>query len=126
MDIARLTQIDGHYEFRDPSRSLLVRGAQPEWVLQAAAEVIGNFSRIQAESLVAELTALHTLGAADHADLAAARAEYRQRFDHSPRCSITLGMVDYIWASAEGPRVRPDEMAVPPLTLGPDMLVARP
>ena len=126
LEIGRIGQVNGQYEFRDASRSLIVRGAHPEWVLQAAAEVIGNFSRLEGESLVEELAVMQTLGAVDQAELTAARIEHRQRFDISPRCHVSLGTVDYFWAAQEGPRLKPDEIAVTPLTLGPDLLVARP
>ena len=124
-EIGRICQVNGQYEFRDPSRSLVVRGAHPEWVLQAAAEVIGNVSRLEAESLVEELAAMQGLGAVDQAEVRAARIACRQRFDTGPRCHVSLGPVDYFWASREGPSLKPDEIAATPLTLGPDMLVAR-
>jgi hypothetical protein len=126
MEIGRLGQSDGACEFRDPSRSLIIRGTHPEWVLQAAAEIIGDFSRLEGESLVAELTALLPLGAADPAELAAARADQRERFATSPRCSVSFGIVNYLWAASEGPGLKPDELTVRPLTLAPDMLVAHP
>jgi len=107
MDMKRLAPGDGHgdglFEFRDASRGLIIRGTHPEWVLQAAAEVIGNFSRLAAESLVEELTALQSLGVATSADLAAAKADRRRRFDVRPRCSVTLGPVEYFWTTADTP-----------------------
>lgn len=124
--IGRLTQVDGVYEFRDPGRSLIVRGAHLEWVLLAAAEIIGDSSRLEGAALVDELTAMVPLGAADAAELAAARVEHRQRFDISPRCGVAFGTVDYVWTAPEGPRLKPDEFAPRPLTLGPEMLVTRP
>ena len=111
-------QDDGQYEFRDPSRGLIIRGTHPEWVLQAAAEVIGTFSRLAAESLVDELAALHSLGSVRSAELAAARAEKRRRFDIRPRCSVVHGAVEYFWTSGDDP-------APKPLTLLPEMRVAR-
>ncbi|MEO1363857.1 MAG: hypothetical protein AAFU86_08800, partial [Pseudomonadota bacterium] len=57
-EIGQLSESDGQYEFRDPTRNLIVRGEHPEWVLQAAAEVIGNTAKLEAESVVEELTAM--------------------------------------------------------------------
>lgn len=125
LEIGRIGLVNGKYEFRDPSRSLIVRGAHPEWVLQAAAEVIGNFSRLEAESLVEELTVMQGLGAVDQAELVAARVEYRDRFEISPRCNLSLGPVEYLWASQDSPGLKPNETTATPLTLGPDMLVTR-
>ena len=124
--IGKLSQVDGVYEFRDPSRSLIVRGAYLEWVLLAAAEIIGDSSRLEGEAMVDELTAMVPLGAADAGELAAARVEHRQRFDINPRCGVAFGTVDYVWSAAEGPRLKPDEPSPRPLNLGPDMLGTRP
>lgn len=125
MTMRHLGPEHGQYEFRDSSRSLVIRGEHPEWVLQAAAEIIGNCARLESESLVEELTVLHRLGAANLAELTGARVLQRRRFDLSPRCSVSLGPVDYLWASPAGPGLRPEETVQPPLRLGPEMLVAQ-
>lgn len=125
MTIRQLEPDDGAYEFRDSSRSLIIRGAHPEWVLQAAAEIIGDYARLQAESLIDELTVMHRMGAANLAELTGARADQRRRFDLSPRCSISFGPVDYVWTAVEGPQLKPDMVVPRPLNLGPDMLVPR-
>lgn len=127
MDIKRLARGDGHgdgqYEFRDASRGLIIRGTHPEWVLQAAAEIMATYARLASESLVDELTALYGLGAAKAADLAAAKAENRRRFAIRPRCSVSLGSVEYFWTASQVPDRAPAPM---PLTLLPEMRVARP
>ena len=126
LGLGRIGQDGAGYEYRDPGRSLVVRGTHPEWVLLAAAEVIGHLSRCQSDALVAELAALRDLGAVGPAEISAARIAHRARFDTSPRCSIALGLVDYFWSSPDVPGLKPDAMAVLPLTLGPAMLVAAP
>jgi hypothetical protein len=125
MTMRQIADEDGQYEFRDSSRSLIIRGGHPEWVLQAAAEVIGNYARLETESLVEELTVMHRMGAANLTELTGIRALQRRRFDLSPRCSVSLGTVDYIWASSEAPGLRPDVVAPKPLKLGPEMLVTQ-
>lgn len=125
MTIRRLDGGGDPYEFRDASRSLIIRGEHPEWVLQAAAEIIGTYSRLEGESLVDELTVMHQLGAANLAELNGALADQRRRFDVSPRCSISLGTVDYIWATVESPRLSAEVTAPKPLQLNPDMMVQR-
>jgi hypothetical protein len=124
MTMRQIADDDGQYEFRDSSRSLIIRGAHPEWVLLAAAEVIGNYARLETESLVEELTVMHRMGAANLTELTGIRALQRRRFDLSPRCSVSLGTVDYIWASTEAPGLKPDVLPPAPLKLGPEMLVA--
>ena len=122
----RLSGVEGRFEFRDTSRSLTVRGAHPEWVLQAAAEVISSFSRIEAECLVQELVAMHALGAVGQTELTQARIDFRQRFASLPSCFIRVGSVDYFWTLDKVPRLKPDRVPVLPLRLGPEMLVPPP
>lgn len=126
LGLERIGQVGAACEFRDPSRSMVVRGAHPEWVLLAAAEVIGNLARLQSEALVAELAALRDLGAVGSAEIAAARISHRARFDTSPRCNIAIGPRAYFWSSPDAPGLKPDAVALRPLTLGPAMLAAAP
>lgn len=126
LETGRIGHVEGQYEYRDPSRGLVVRGPHPEWVLQAAAEVIGNLARLESDGLLAELTAMRALGAVDQAEMTAAHAEHRQRFGLSPRCHVALGPVHYFWSSPDGPALKDDTVAVAPLILGPQMLVPAP
>jgi hypothetical protein len=57
-DIGHITEVDGRFEFRHAKLGLVVRGDHPEWVLLAAAEVISNTAKIEAESEIEGLLAL--------------------------------------------------------------------
>ena len=100
--IGQLSESDGQYEFRDPSRNLIVRGEHPEWVLQAAAEVIGNTAKLEAESVIEELTAMLEFEAAEQIEVDSAKYALKERFELVPQCIVSLGKMDYKWAAAEG------------------------
>lgn len=124
-EIGRLIQADGQYEFRDPSRNLIVRGGHPEWVLQAAAEVIANTAKLEAESQVEELTALLEFEAAEQIDVDSAKFTLKERFEMVPQCIVSLGTMDYKWAAAEGRAQKPEEFGQQPIKRVHDMSMTR-
>lgn len=124
-EIGRLSLADGQYEFRDPSRNLIVRGGHPEWVLMAAAEVIGNTARLEAESLLEELTALIEFEAAEAIEVDSARFSLKERFELVPQCIVSLGTMDYKWAAAEGRAKKPTEFGSHPLKRVHDMSLTK-
>lgn len=124
-EIGRLAQADGQYEFRDPSRNLIVRGGHPEWVLMAAAEVISNTARLEAESLLDELSALMEFDAAEPIEVDSARFSLKERFELIPQCIVSLGTMDYKWAAAEGRAKKPSEFGNQPLKRVHDMSLTR-
>lgn len=124
-EIGQLREADGQYEFRDPSRNLIVRGEHPEWVLQAAAEVIGNTAKLEAESVVEELTAMLEFEAADPIELDSAKYALKERFELIPQCIVSLGKMDYKWAAAEGRAKKPEEFGSQPLKRVHDMSLTR-
>jgi len=124
-EIGRLAQADGQYEFRDPSRNLIVRGGHPEWVLLAAAEVISNTARLEAESLLDELSALMEFDAAEPIEVDSARFSLKERFELIPQCIVSLGTMDYKWAAAEGRAKKPSEFGNQPLKRVHDMSLTR-
>ena len=101
-EIGRLSESDGQYEFREPSRSLIVRGDHPEWVLLAAAEVIGNTAKLEAESVIEELNAMVEFEAVEVIEVDSAKYAMKERFDLIPQCIVTVGKMDYKWAAPEG------------------------
>lgn len=125
IEIGRLIQVDGQYEFRDPSRNLIVRGGHPEWVLEAAAEVIGNTARLEAESRVEELNALVEFDAAEPIEVDAAKFSLKERFEMIPQCIVSLGAMDYKWAASEGRALKPDEFGKQPMKRVHDMSMTR-
>lgn len=124
-EIGRLYEADGQYEFRDPSRNLIVRGGHPEWVLLAAAEVIGNTARLEAESLVDELSAMLEFDAAQPIEIDSAKFSYKERFDLVPQCIVSLGTMDYKWAAVEGRVQKPQEFGKHPLRRVHDMALMK-
>lgn len=108
-EIGQLLEADGQYEYRDPSRNLIVRGEHPEWVLMAASEMIGNTSRLEAESLIDELSSLLEFEAAEQVEVDAAKYALKERFEIIPQCIVTMGKIDYRWAAPEGRARKKDE-----------------
>lgn len=124
-EIGRLSEADGQYEFRDPSRNLIVRGGHPEWVLLAAAEVIANTARLEAESLVEELSAMLEFDAAEPIEVDSAKFSLKERFELIPQCIVSLGTMDYKWAASEGRAMKPEEFGKQPLKRVHDMSLTR-
>ncbi len=123
--IGQLLKADGQYEFRDASRSLVVRGEHPEWVLMAAAEMIGNTSRLEAESLIDEMTALLEFDAADPIEIDAEKYALKERFEIVPQCIVTMGRIDYKWAAPEGRQQKAVEYGTQPVKRVHDMSLTR-
>ncbi|MEL6838803.1 MAG: hypothetical protein AAFP85_05890 [Pseudomonadota bacterium] len=124
-EIGSLSESDGQYEFRDPSRSLVVRGEHPEWVLLAAAEVIGNTAKLEAESIVEELNAMVEFEAAEPIEVDSAKYALKERFDLIPQCIVTVGKLDYKWAAAEGRAKKLEEFGDQALKRVHDMSLTR-
>ncbi|MDX8355840.1 hypothetical protein [Cognatiyoonia sp. IB215182] len=124
-EIGCLSETDGQYEFRDPSRSLIIRGEHPEWVLMAAAEVIGNTARLEAESVVEELNAMVEFEAVEPIEVDSAKYAMKERFELIPQCIVTLGKMDYKWAAPEGRAKKQDEFGSQTLKRVHDMSLTR-
>lgn len=124
-EIGCLSEADGQYEFREPSRSLIIRGEHPEWVLMAAAEVIGNTARLEAESMVEELNAMVEFDAVEPIEVDSARYAMKERFELIPQCIVTVGKMDYKWASPEGRKKKQEEFGNQALKRVHDMSLTR-
>ena len=108
-EIGELKEIDGRFEFRHAGLALVVRGDHPEWVLMAAAEVISNTARIEGEAEMESLSALAEFEEASSIEVDTAKFAFKQRFDTIPQCIVSLGKIDYKWATAEGRKKLTDE-----------------
>lgn len=124
-EIGQLREADGQFEFRDPSRSLIVRGEHPEWVLLAAAEVIGNTAKLEGESKIDELEAMLEFDAAEPIELDSVKFELKGRFELVPQCIVSLGSMDFKWAAPEGRAKKPEEFGGNTLTRVHDMSLTR-
>ncbi|MDG4648431.1 hypothetical protein P6F26_08235 [Roseibacterium sp. SDUM158017] len=100
--IGHLIEADGRYEFRHHDMALVVRGDHPEWVLQAAAEVMSQTCRLELESRIDELSSLVEFEEASDLDVDSARFQHSTRFETIPQCVVTMGKLDYRWAAPEG------------------------
>jgi hypothetical protein len=102
--IAYLAKDGRRFELNFPEYALTVRGPYVEWVLEAAAEIIGKFERTKAESGVEELQMLKDFGdgVTTELDIQAARYEQGTRFETVPQCVVTMNEMDYRWVAKEG------------------------
>jgi hypothetical protein len=103
--IGQLTESDGRYEFRHRDMALVVRGDHPEWVLQAAAEVMSQTCRLELDSRIDELQSLVEFEEATELDVDSAAFERKERFETIPQCIVTMGKLDYKWAAPAGREV---------------------
>lgn len=100
-ELGQLFEADGRYEFRYGDLNLIIRGDHPEWVLQAASEVLGKTARLEKESMIEELTSLVEFEAATETEVDAARYALKERFEIIPQCIVSMGRMDYRWAAQE-------------------------
>lgn len=100
-ELGQLFEADGRYEFRYDDLNLIIRGDHPEWVLQAASEVLGKTARLEKESMIDELTSLVEFEAATETEVDAARYALKERFEIIPQCIVSMGRMDYRWAAEE-------------------------
>jgi hypothetical protein len=104
--IAYLARDGRRFELTFPEYGLTVRGPYAEWVLEAAAEIIGKLERTKAESAVEELNMLKNFGDENVSDLDVESTKYEQnlRFETVPQCVVTMNDMDYRWVSRDGRR----------------------
>ncbi|MEO0655314.1 MAG: hypothetical protein AAFY77_10645, partial [Pseudomonadota bacterium] len=73
-----------------------------EWVLMAASEIISNTAKIETESEIDSLVALAEFEEASGVEVDSAKFAFKQRFETIPHCIVSLGKIDYKWATTEG------------------------
>lgn len=99
--IGTLHEADGRYEFRMDHKNLIVRGDHPEWVIQAASEILASTEKLEAESKVDELKTLVEFEAATEIEVDSAKYALKERFETIPQCVVTMGRLDYTWAAPQ-------------------------
>ena len=99
--IGYLKENGGRFEFHFDKLGLIVRGNFAEWVLAAAAEIIKDSAKLEADSRIDELQALIEFGEASEIELDSAKFEIQSRFEVLPQCVVTMGSMDYRWADGE-------------------------
>jgi hypothetical protein len=103
--IGQLIEADGRYEFRHEDMALVVRGDHPEWVLQAASEIMSQTCKLELESRIDELRTLLEFEEATSFDVDGALFQHHERFETIPQCIVTMGRLDYRWAAPEGRQI---------------------
>jgi hypothetical protein len=88
--IAYLAKDGRRFELNFPEYALTIRGPYVEWVLEAAAEIIGKVERTKAESAVEEM------------QIDSAKYEQATRFETIPQCVVTMNEMDYRWVAKDG------------------------
>lgn len=101
-EIGKLYEADGRYEFRLDEMALIVRGDHPEWVMQAASEIVSKCVRLESESKIDELETLVQFDGASEIEVDSAKYTLKERFETIPQCIVTMGKLDYRWAASEG------------------------
>ncbi|MEM6694547.1 MAG: hypothetical protein AAF626_07785 [Pseudomonadota bacterium] len=107
--VGQLTEVDGRYEFRLPKYSLLIRGDHPEWVMQAASEVVATVAKNESDGRIDELETLFEFEEASEIELSAAKFAVKERFEVIPQCLVSMGRVDYKWVAPLGREKLQDE-----------------
>lgn len=107
--IGQILEADGRFEFRFEEKGLIVRGDHPEWVIQAAAEILTRTEFLEAEGKVEELKTLMEFEAATEIEVQSAEFALKERFKTIPQCIVSMGRLDYKWAAPEGRKVMAEE-----------------
>ena len=103
MDIVgQLMTDNGRYTFRSDTLNLRVTGDFPDWVMAAAAEMVGIVARREVDSKIDELQALVEFGEASEIEIDSVKYDAKERFEIIPQCVVTMGRTDYRWVAPEG------------------------
>ena len=124
-NIGYLREHDGRVEFHYEKLGLVVRGNYAEWVLEAAAEVISQTEKLQADGQIEELATLCEFGEASELEVDTAKFDAKSRFEIVPQCLVSMGSLDYKWASAAGRDKSPENFAGQPMRRLHDMSLTR-
>lgn len=100
--IGQLSESDGRFEFRIPEMSLIIRGDHPEWVMQAACEIVATTAKNESDSKIDELETLKEFDEATDMDVDAAKFSAKGRFEIIPQCIVSMGRIDYKWVAPDG------------------------
>lgn len=107
--IGKLTEENGRVEFRCERTGLVVRGDYVEWVMSAAAEILGDMAKREAEGSLEEAETLVEFGECTEMELDSARWNFKARFEIIPQCLVTIGGMEYRWVSPDASEVRETE-----------------
>lgn len=88
-------------------------------------EVMATTQKLEAESLIDQLTTMVEFEAATEIEVDAAKYALKERFEIVPQCLVTIGKIDYKWASQEGREQLPDKFGSRTVTRVHDMSLTR-
>ena len=100
--LATLRKFQGRYELIYPEMGLIIRGHYPEWVMEAAAEVIAEVEKRRKDGEMEEVAVLVEMGEMQPIELDSLKYEGKARFEIVPQCLVSLGDLDYRWISPAG------------------------
>ncbi|MGF1544576.1 MAG: hypothetical protein ACFB00_08780 [Parvularculaceae bacterium] len=101
--VAQLRVVANRYELVYPDYDLIVRGPYAEWVLEAAAEIVGRTEKLRTDGALEELKILSEFeDSVEETDIEAAKYEARARFGAVPQCIVSMGANDYRWVHQSG------------------------
>jgi len=123
--IAKLTEENGRLEFRCARTGLVVRGDYAEWVLSAAAEMLGTMARRDMEGQIEEAETLVEFGEMSAVEADAAKWAHKARFEIVPQCTITMGSTEYRWVAPDAEEVRARDFDGHPVKRIHDMALTR-
>ncbi len=107
--IGKLVEDSGRVEFRCQRTGLTVRGDHPEWVLSAAAEILGEMAKREMDGAVEEAETLVEFGECSEVELDSVRWKHKARFEIVPQCIVMIGGMEYRWVSPDAEEVRASE-----------------
>lgn len=101
--LAQLRFVANRFELVYPEYDLVIRGPYAEWVLEAAAEVVGKTEMLQTNGSIEELELLsefdESIGSTKIDSL---KYEAKARFKAVPQCIVSMGANDYRWIHEAG------------------------
>jgi hypothetical protein len=101
--IAYLVRVDKRLELVYPEFGLRLRAPYPEWLFEAASEIIRRIEGAKTQGAIdeAEMLAEFEAEESNPVSLDILKYESGARFETVPQCMVTLGESDYRWVARE-------------------------
>lgn len=109
-NVATLTKDADTYSLRFPAAGLVIRGEYPEWVFEAAAEILSNAELVNSNARVEEVEVLSEFEEASDLDVDIAKSDHNSRFERIPQCVVSMKTGEFHWISAVGRK--DDELSI--------------
>lgn len=99
--IATLRKVQGRYELSFPEKGLVIRGHHPEWVMEAAGEVLADVEKRILDGEIEEATVMAEMGEGSSVQVDSLKFAAKSRFEILPQCLVSLGDLDFRWVSKD-------------------------